>query len=288
MKKQLVYTLSLLFVGLLTFVAVSCDNKKQTEAVRDAAVDSLQRVIDQKDNELNDFVGVFNEIQEGFRLIEAAENNVAVVRDGENSNRAEQIRESIRNIQQRMQHNKELIANLQQKLREGTLRSEELQKTIANFMKQLEEKNADLQRLREELEQKDIHIAELDKAVADLSANVSDLKEETEQKAQTIDQQDKQLNTAYYVFGTKKELQEQNVLHKGKVLQGNFNKNYFTKVDIRVDKEIKLYSKKAELLTSHPAGSYTLKLDAQQQYILRITDPQQFWGTSKYLVVLVK
>ena len=288
MKKQFIYTLSLLFVALLTFVAVSCDNKKQTEAVRDAAVDSLQRVIDQKDNELNDFVGVFNEIQEGFRLIEAAENSVAVVRDGENSNRAEQIRESIRNIQQRMQHNKELIANLQQKLREGTLRSEELQKTITNFMKQLEEKNADLQRLREELEQKDIHIAELDKAVADLSANVSDLKEETEQKAQTIDQQDKQLNTAYYVFGTKKELQEQNVLHKGKVLQGNFNKNYFTKVDIRVDKEIKLYSKKAELLTSHPAGSYTLKLDAQQQYILRITDPQQFWGTSKYLVVLVK
>ena len=100
--------------------------------------------------------------------------------------------------------------------------------------------------------------------------------------------QDKQLNTAYYVFGTKKELQEQNVLQKGKVLQGNFNKNYFTKIDIRVDKEIKLYSKKAELLTSHPAGSYTLKLDAQQQYVLRITDPQKFWGASKYLVVLVK
>ena len=78
------------------------------------------------------------------------------------------------------------------------------------------------------------------------------------------------------------------MLHKGKVLQGNFNKNYFTKVDIRVDKEIKLYSKKAELLTSHPAGSYTLKLDAQQQYVLRITDPQNFWGASKYLVVLVK
>ena len=112
MKKQLIYTLSLLFVALLTFVAVSCDNKKQTEAVRDAAVDSLQRVIDQKDNELNDFVGVFNEIQEGFRLIEAAENNVAVVRDGENTNKAEQIRESIRNIQQRMQHNRELIENL--------------------------------------------------------------------------------------------------------------------------------------------------------------------------------
>lgn len=288
MKKNTLYTLSLSVVVLITLFVASCNNDKKTEAVRDTTVDSLQRIIDQKDNELNDFVGVFNEIQEGFRLIEAAENNVSVIRDGENTNKADQIRESIRNIQQRMQHNRELIANLQKKLREGTLRSEELQKTITNFMKQLEEKNTELEQLRSELESRDIHIAELDQTVADLNANVSDLKQETEQKSQTIDQQDKQLNTAYYVFGTKKELQEQNVLQKGKVLQGNFNKNYFTKIDIRVDKEIKLYSKKAELLTSHPAGSYTLKLDAQQQYVLRITDPQKFWGASKYLVVLVK
>ena len=71
-------------------------------------------------------------------------------------------------------------------------------------------------------------------------------------------------------------------------MQSNFNKNYFTKIDIRVDKEIKLYSKSARMLTSHPAGSYTLQPDAQQQYVLRITNPQQFWSTSKYLVVLVK
>ena len=281
MKKNTLYTLSVAIAVIVMFFIVSCGGDKKTEAVHDTTVDSLQRVIDQKDNELNDFVGVFNEIQEGFRLIEVAENNVSVIRDGENTNKADQIRESIRSIQQRMQHNRELIENLQKKLREGTLRSDELQKTITNFMKQLEEKNAELEQLRTELENKDIHIAELDQTV-------SDLKVETEQKAQVIDQQDKQLNTAYYVFGTKKELQEQNVLQKGKVLQGNFNKNYFTKIDVRVDKEIKLYSKKAELLTSHPAGSYTLKLDAQQQYVLRITDPQKFWGASKYLVVLVK
>ena len=42
------------------------------------------------------------------------------------------------------------------------------------------------------------------------------------------------------------------------------------------------------MLTSHPASSYTLQRDANKQYVLRITDPQQFWSTSKYLVVLVK
>ena len=71
-------------------------------------------------------------------------------------------------------------------------------------------------------------------------------------------------------------------------IRDSFNKEYFTKIDIRVDKEIKLYSRSAELLTAHPSNSYTLQRDANKQYVLRITNPQLFWSTSKYLVVLVK
>ena len=72
------------------------------------------------------------------------------------------------------------------------------------------------------------------------------------------------------------------------MLQSNFNKEYFTKIDIRVDKEIKLYSSSAKMLTSHPSSAYTLQRDANKQYVLRITDPQLFWSTSKYLVIQVK
>ena len=96
------------------------------------------------------------------------------------------------------------------------------------------------------------------------------------------------MNTAWFVFGTKKELKEQRIIEDGEVLRSNFNQDYFTKIDIRVDKEIKLYSRSAKLLTSHPASSYRLEQDANKQYVLRITDPQSFWSTSKYLVVLVK
>ena len=152
----------------------------------------------------------------------------------------------------------------------------------------MEEKDEQLKQLRAELNAKDIHIAELDATINTLNTNVSDLKTETEQKAQTIDSQDKQLNTAWFAFGSKKELKAQNVLVKGKVLRGNFNKNFFTKIDIRVDKEIKLYSKSAKILTMHPSSSYTLATDAKDQYVLRITNPQLFWSTSKYLVIQVK
>ena len=77
-------------------------------------------------------------------------------------------------------------------------------------------------------------------------------------------------------------------MEDGKVLRANFNRDYFTKIDIRVDKEIRLYSRSAKLLTAHPASSYTLTQDANKQYILRITNPQLFWSASKYLVVVVK
>lgn len=280
----------IVFVAFAALMMVACSEKKNdnTVSVVDMRIDSLQRVIDQKDNELNDVMSTFNEIQEGFRLIEAAERNVTIVKDGEATNKSEQIRQSIRNIQQRMQHNRELIARLQQQVREGSTRSEELRRAIESFTKELEAKNTELQQLRAELEQKDIHIAELDRTVSNLNTDVTNLRQETEQKSETISEQDKQLNTAWYVFGTKKELQGQNIYRKGKVLQSSFNKNYFTKIDIRVDKEIKLYSKSAEIMTNHPAGSYTLLPDAQKQYVLRITNPQQFWSASKYLVVVVK
>lgn len=283
--KKLVY--AALFICAFTLGACQ-DAKKDVPAANDEKVDSLQRIITQKDNEINDMLGTLNEIQEGLRLISNAENRVTIVKDGESANKAQQIRDNIEFISSQMKRNRELVSKLRQQLRQSSLQGEQLKTTIDNLVQQLDLKEKELQQLRAELEAKDIHIAELDNAVTNLSADVSSLKEENNQKSQTISTQDKQLNTAWYVFGTKKELKDQHIIENDRVLQSNFNKSYFTKVDIRVDKEIKLYTKSAKLMTNHPASSYTLLQDANKQYVLRITDADAFWSTSKYLVVLVK
>lgn len=267
----------------------SCQQKQEAPKAQDTSVrDSLQRIIDQKDTEINDMLTTLNEIQEGIRMVTVAEGKLALIKDGETTNNAEQIRENIRYISQTMQHNRDLIAKLRQQMRESSVRSDQLKTTLEGLVAELASKDSQLRTLQEELQKKDIHIAELDETVATLNSDVTSLKEESSNKSQTISTQDKQLNTAWYVFGTKKELQAQNIYEKGHVLRSNFNKNYFTKIDIRVDREIKLYSKSAEMLTSHPASSYTLTQDANKQYVLRISNPQAFWSTSKYLVVLVK
>ena len=275
------------FACLIAFALTGCTQRKSSTAV-DPANDSLQQVIAQRDSEINDMMGTLNEITEGFRQINEAENRVSIVKDGEGTNKRQQIKENIQFISNTMQRNRELIKKLQQQLRDSRFNGGELKKAIENLMQQLDEKNQQLQQLRTELDSKDIHIAELDETVNSLNSNVSNLKNESDQKSQTISNQDKQLNTAWFVFGTKKELKDQHILANGKVLESTFNKNYFTKIDIRIDKEIKLYSKSARVLTMHPSSSYTLSRDANNQYILRINNPQIFWSTSKYLVVLVK
>lgn len=264
------------------------DGKNSPESTNVHLADSLNEVIAQRDSEINDMMGTFNEVQEGLRQIGEAEGRVALAKSGEGASSKQKMKEDIQFIAAQMKKNKELIAKLQKKLEGSSLNATQLKKTIEGLQAQLVEKEKQLQTLREELDKKDIHIMELDESVNNLNTNVSNLKTESQKKTETINAQDKQLNTAWYVFGTKKELKGQRILENGKVMNGNFNKNYFTKIDIRNTTEIKLYSKSVKLMTAHPSSSYTLVRDANKQYTLRITNPQIFWSTSKYLVVLVK
>ena len=283
MKKLMIAVLC-----LLTLVACKQNSNNAAELALQQQRDSLTRIIEQKDNEIDDMMATMNDIQEGFRAINEAEQRVTIASNGEGVSEAESIRENMQFIQNQMQQNRELISKLRNQLRQSSVRADQLRRTLENLTQQLEEKDNQLRQLQAELEAKDVQIGELSQQVNTLSSNVSDLKEESTQKSQTITSQDKQLNTAWFVYGTKKELKEQRIIEDGKVLRSNFNRDYFTKIDIRVDKEVRLYSRSAKILTAHPQSSYTLQPDANKQYILRITNPQLFWSTSKYLVVLVK
>ena len=280
----------LMFIVLGAFTLAACQQEKPKVDLSAAHQrDSLQQIVSQKNGEIDDMMSTLNDIQEGFREINEAENRVNLEKQGtEGSTNEEHIRENIQFIQSAMKQNRQLINKLRQQLRESTFNSGQLKRTISNLMAQLDEKDQQLQQLRAELDAKDIHITVLDENIANLNTNVNNLTDESTQKSQTISQQDKQLNTAWFVFGTKDELKEQHIFEGNRVLSGSFNKDYFTKIDIRIDKEIKLYSKSAKILTAHPSNSYTLQTDIKDQYVLRITNPQLFWSTSKYLVILVK
>lgn len=279
----------ILLVAMCALSLVACKQEKsRTDAAMKHQRDSLNLIISQKEGEIDEIMSVVNQIEEGFRQINEAEHRVSMARQAEGTDRATLIKENLEFIQQTMLQNREMIEELRAQMRQSTFKSEQLKRTVDNLTEQLSEKDQHIASLMAELDAKNVQIAELDEKVAGLNANVSDLEKENSDKSQTISNQDAQIHSAWFVFGTKSELKEQRILVDGEVLQADFNKDYFTKIDIRKDKEIRLYSRSAKMLTSHPISSYTLQRDINKQYVLTILDPQQFWATSKYLVILVK
>jgi hypothetical protein len=138
--------------------------------------------------------------------------------------------------------------------------------------------------------------------VAGLNQKIETITKESEQtikeKNEVIDTKTTELNTAFYGFGTKKELEAKNVIEKeggvlgmGKTLKlkKDFNREFFMKIDIREFNQLPLNTKKAKLVTYHPDGSYHMVMtDKKTVESIVIDKPEEFWKASKYMLIVVE
>lgn len=277
-------------LALCATMLASCEFVTKREKELTAQNESLTTELSEKNAALDQAIQAIADIQEGFRAINEAEGRVSVsTQGGEGISDAERMKEDILFIQQKMEENRKQIERLEKKLKASGGETASLRKVIANLQKELEEKVTSIAALQNELAEKNIRIAELDKAVATLTGDVNNLQQVTDVQQEVIEQQVVQLNTAWYVYGTAKELKEQNILRDGKVLSSaEFNKGYFTEIDVRVDRVFPLYAKRAQLLTTHPAGSYEFVKDADKLLTLNVLDFESFWSVSRYMVIQVR
>ena len=291
MKKVLIAT------TICTAMLASCGQNSAEYKKLKAENDSL-RIENTKSNaEMDEILGTLNDVEADIQSIRDAENylNIQQQKGDLNKSNREQIKENMQLISETLKKNKQQISELEEKLKKSGIQSSALRKTISRLSSELDQKANMIVTLQEDLAKKNVRIQELDEMVASLNEDVEDLSTTTAAQSEKLQEQDKQLHTAYYCFGTAKELKDQKILSgsglfkKGSVLKdGDVNKDYFTQVDIRTTKEIKLYSKDADILTTHPTGSYTLEKDDKDQLTLKITNPKEFWSVSKYLVIQVK
>ena len=280
----------ILCMALCASVLASCEFQTKREQELTAKNDSLAQVLSEKNAALDQAMQAIADIQEGFQAINEAEGRVSIqTHDGEGITDAQRMRDDILFIQQKMEENRQQIEKLEKKLKAGGAETANLRKILANLQKELDAKVASIAALHEELAQKNIRIAELDNAVAILTGDVNTLQQVTDAQQEVIEQQVVQLHTAWYVYGTARELKEQHIIKGGKVLaSADFNKDYFTEIDIRVDSVFPLYAKHAQLLTTHPAGSYEFVKDADKLLTLNVLDFEAFWSVSRYMVIQVR
>lgn len=254
--------------------------QRQTQ-INEATHEELVEAVSDRD----ELLVLVNEIQQGLVEIKSLQ-DIVTVNTQETPDRRTIIKNDIAAIQQALQDRKARLAELEKKLSASNLYSDDLKKTIASLNKQIEDQAAEIHRLNTELSNAKTQIADLGTRVDSLNTtvqNVTDERNAAEARAQSLNTQ---LNTAYYVLGSKKELKEHNILEGRKdVLQGNFDKSWFTAADKNTLRTINTYSKKCKVLTKQPQDSYRIDQNADKIKSIVILNPEKFWGVSNYLVI---
>ena len=144
--------LAVLFV--CAAMLASCDGFKGGSKDLKAENDSLLMELNQRNAELDDMMGTFNEVQEGFRKINAAESRVDLQRGTITENSAsakQQIASDIEFISKQMEENKAQIAKLQAQLKNSSYNSAQMKKAVAALTAELNAKQQRIEELLTEL-----------------------------------------------------------------------------------------------------------------------------------------
>ena len=273
--------------ALITGIALlwSCSEKPKVDPQLDQLkADNAQGLakVAERDSMINDLFGTMNRISENLRAIRSKQGQLLEPADAaeQGGDMEQRIMGDLESIDGLLNENRELLDKLRKQAKGNAAAMSELERTVATLEASMQEKDQEIGTLKEQL--------------ASTNSSLATLIEMYRDKSQLSDMQRTELNTAYYIAGTSKELRDRGVLSKegGVIGIGGVNKlntaslpvNAFTRIDVLRTSEIVLGAKKAKLATSHPEGSYRLEGGNK----LVVLDANAFWSISKYLVVEVE
>lgn len=278
--------LPILLLGLFA----SCQQKAETGSSEDGSKKDLENKISQlelenaqKDSVINESLAFFNEIQANLEAIGIRKDEIRELSSNPELQPDDKqwILEEIRRINFLREDNARLVKRLNEQLEESGLKIKELEIMIESLLQEIKWKDTQISLLQEELDRLDHQYAALFDAY--------------QEQAITVNQLTHQLNSVFYAYGTKEELEENNIVSKKNRLIGigrrlelrhDFNTDYFTKGDVTKLKSLNIRGKNPHLMTDHAPESYEL-VETATGATLKIKDPAGFWKISKYLVVLV-
>lgn len=166
----------------------------------------------------------------------------------------------------------------------------EMQSTIEDLNREIKAKesaNSDLSQ----------NINKLEKNIEGQSVKIESLVEENKKLKETLEINTKSINKAFYIIGSENQLKEIGIIEKtggflgflGRIntLNSQLDENLLQMIDIREKTTFTINSdlKNTDFVTSHNPLSYELKETNNETTILSISNPEEFWKNSKYLVV---
>lgn len=275
--------------GIITYSLYKKDHNKQLSLMQSQEQEFTAQMTT-RDSVINEWVLTFNQIENDLKTIKQKENLITMQSsDAELSiDKKQQILDDIKYINTLLDQNKKRIASLNAQLKKSGIEIKGLQDKIVELEASMKQRDDEIASLKTALVNKDFEAEQLNSTLTDMQMTV--VRQDEKIKSQTDE-----LNKAYLVYGTYKDLKEKGLISKeggflglGKKesLQENFSDSLFTQINVTETKSIPVNSKDAKLITEHPTSSYSLVRDNEDRIAsIEITDPVEFWKISKYAVV---
>lgn len=270
------------FVIVTAALFTACNGNSNSNNALKESNDSLRAVIAERDASLEEVLQCIRVVEEGFQKINETQGRINSTGLEAEGSRKERLQNDVLYLTQLIEKNNSEVARLKKLLASSKNVSQELRAIVANLEKTLQEKNEEIASLHKQLEEQNIHIAKLDTIITNLTD------ENTRQELRLVEKE-RELNSVWYVFGTKKELKNEKIISGSEVMTDpDANKDYFTRCDKNELTKINTYSRKAKVLSTHPEGSYKIVEDSEGNDVLKITSPDEFWSVTRYLVIQVR
>ena len=282
--------LTVLSVALVALVLSSCvESSKKYQALL-AEKEALAVENQNLENEFNTTVGIINEVENNLQAIRDAEGMLTVKQEG---SERDQLVSELLQIKERMAENRARLDSLSQVLENSGRNNGNLRAQIKKLQAQIAEKEEMIAGLQATIVEKEGQISSLETKVEGLNDELDNANTKIQNLNNQALAQTDEMNTVYYIGAKAKELKEKGIiLSAKKIFKGDIPTNEFTKADMRKLNTIVFQTKKAVVLTTHPVESYTLTkdkdADGNKIVTLEITNPEQFWKVTRYLVVLTK
>jgi len=287
----------------LAFALSGCrqDDTAEKQALYRAVGDhvaQLEERLDDRDSTITDFMGSFDAIEANLDAIRDREERLRDMAQGEEylGNQGDRIRRDIGMINKLMAENSAEIRSLKQRLNASGVKILGLERKLRQLDLENSNKNAAIAELRMLLQERDAEIGGLNDQLSQQELQLALQETIIEDQEATIDTLDEALHQVYVATGSMRELKSRGIVKKegaflgliggDKKLDGAIQDDEFLTMDMRESTEIPLFTKKAKLISPHPAGTYTFTQNSEGKIeTLEILDVDRFWATSRYLVV---
>lgn len=304
-RKKIINGISALILLLVVFVAgIIILNKKTQIELLSLQNENLNATIELRDSLVNEMSRTFDEIEESLIFVQNKRSQLVLAPQEGLANQKEDLVADIKLMNEMLEESSVKIEELEKKLKSSGIEIRSFKNKIAKLNKYINEQDKSIRKLKAEIELRDYKIAEMDAELVrlhdDLATKDDSILTKSQiivDKSKTIEEKETEFNKAYFATGTHKELIKEGVLIKGGGLFGigknatirdDINESYFTMLDIRNASQFPINTKKAKLISEHPANSYRLIEENDKVAYLEIENPKEFWKLTKYLIVETK